>query len=83
MGANLAKLYPNIMQVLRLLLIIPVTSSGVERANSVLANRGKEYNGTGQAECTDTTVHTQRPSNRHWDGDRYLYQEAQAQNGFH
>ena len=45
-GANLAKLYPNIMQVLRLLLIIPVTSSGVERANSVLANIKTEARST-------------------------------------
>ena len=42
----MAKLYPNIMQVLQLLLIIPVTSSGVERANSVLANIKTEARST-------------------------------------
>ena len=34
------------MQVLQLLLIIPVTSSGVERANSVLANIKTEARST-------------------------------------
>jgi hypothetical protein len=44
--ANLEKQYPNIVQIIRLLLVIPVTSSGVERANSILGRVKTESRST-------------------------------------